>query len=345
MATVVVLAVGTTVAAATGFGVLTDDGRSSASSTLPPATATVTRQTLIDTQTESGTLGHGDITTVNGRLSGTVTALPAIGTTVRRGQAVAQIDDKPVVLLYGPLPAYRALSAGIEGDDVLQFERNLWALGYRGFTVDDSYTASTAAAVQEWQDDLGLTDTGTVELGRVVFAAGPIRVGSQKATVGATAGPGAGLIGATSTARVATVELDITDARLVAKGVAVTVTLPTGKTVKGKIAKSVTVTEPASGQEPATTKIDVTIAIADQKALAGLDEGSVDVGFTAAERPDVLAVPVAALLALAEGGYGVQVVDGGSTRIVAVETGLFAAGRVEVSGDGVTEGLTVGMPS
>jgi hypothetical protein len=59
----------------------------------------------------------------------------------------------------------------------------------------------------------------------------------------------------------------------------------------------------------------------------------------------VLTVPVAALLALAEGGYGVQVVTGTATRIVAVRTGLFAAGRVEVSGDGLTEGMTVGMPS
>ena len=60
---------------------------------------------------------------------------------------------------------------------------------------------------------------------------------------------------------------------------------------------------------------------------------------------DVLTVPVAALVALAEGGYGLQVVDGATSRFVAVETGLFASGRVEVSGAGVAEGATVGMPS
>jgi hypothetical protein len=38
-------------------------------------------------------------------------------------------------------------------------------------------------------------------------------------------------------------------------------------------------------------------------------------------------------------------VDATTTRIVAVKTGLFASGRVEVSGDGLTEGMTVGMPS
>jgi hypothetical protein len=41
----------------------------------------------------------------------------------------------------------------------------------------------------------------------------------------------------------------------------------------------------------------------------------------------------------------VQVVDGGTSRIVPVQTGLFASGRVEVSGDGLAEGQTVGMPS
>jgi hypothetical protein len=56
-------------------------------------------------------------------------------------------------------------------------------------------------------------------------------------------------------------------------------------------------------------------------------------------------VPVAALLALREGGYGVQIVEGSTTRIVAVKTGLFSGGRVEVSGDGLAEGMTVGMPS
>jgi hypothetical protein len=51
------------------------------------------------------------------------------------------------------------------------------------------------------------------------------------------------------------------------------------------------------------------------------------------------------LLALAEGGYGLQIVESGGTRVVAVKTGLFADGRVEVSGAGLAAGLTVGVPS
>jgi hypothetical protein len=51
-----------------------------------------------------------------------------------------------------------------------------------------------------------------------------------------------------------------------------------------------------------------------------------------------------ALVALAGGGYGVEVLDGSASRYLRVETGLFAAGRVEVTGDGIAEGMTVGMP-
>ena len=54
-------------------------------------------------------------------------------------------------------------------------------------------------------------------------------------------------------------------------------------------------------------------------------------------------VPVGALLALAEGGYGLQVVGGGTPGVIAVTTGLFADGRVEVSGPDLREGMTVGM--
>jgi peptidoglycan hydrolase-like protein with peptidoglycan-binding domain len=347
VAVAVVLAAGAATAAAQGFGLGLPggDGRSEAHSGLPRATATVTRQTLVDTQTESGELGYGDTTTVSDRSAGTITVLPATGSTVARGQALYRVDNAPVVLLYGSLPAYRALSAGTKGADVKQFEQNLRALGYTGFTVDDKYSDSTADAVKKWQDDLGLPKTGTVELGRVVYATGAVRVQTQEAAVGDAVQPGTAVLTYTGSARVITIELDVSDQRLARKDAAVTCTLPDGKTVPGKIAKTQTVIKPAEGQNPAATKIRVTVTVDDEKTLAGLDQASVDVAFTASRRENVLTVPVAALLALAEGGYGVEVLEGTSTRIVAVETGLFATGRVEISGEGLTEGLTVGVPA
>jgi hypothetical protein len=319
----------------------TDTG---AAGDVPAATADITRQTLVDRESHGGSLGFGDTAALATRLSGTVTALPAADATIKRGGALYKIDNKPVMLLYGSLPAYRALSSGDEGADVTQFEKNLWALGYRGFTVDDEYTSATADAVEDWQDDLGLDETGTVELGRIVYAGGPIRVASRSVGLGATVQPGTELLSTTATGRVATVELDISDQRLARKGAAVDVTLPDGTTVTGRITGVTTTVEEAEnpGQQD-TTRIEVTIGF--DKAPQGLDDAAVNVLFVAAQRENALTVPINALLALAEGGYGLQIVDGTATRVVAVETGLFADGRVEVTGDGLTEGLKVGIPA
>jgi multidrug efflux system membrane fusion protein len=342
---VALLALGGAAAMAAGVGLSGPASSEQAHSNLPPATAKVTRQTLVDTQAESGDLGYGEEATLTGRLTGTVTALPAPGSVVKRGEALYRVDNTPVVLLYGSLPAYRALSPGTQGADVKQFEQNLYELGYRGFTVDEKYNEATATAVKKWQKALGLPQTGTVDLGRVVYAAGQVRIGALKAAVGDALGPDTALLTYTGTTRVVTVELAVSDARLAHTGAAVGLKLPNGKTTTGKITKTQTVIKPAEGNSPATTKLRVFVSVDDESTLAGLDQATVDVAFTASQRENVLTVPVAALLALAEGGYGVQVVDGSSTRIVAVQTGLFAGGRVEVTGEGLAEGQTVGMPS
>jgi peptidoglycan hydrolase-like protein with peptidoglycan-binding domain len=345
-----VLAAG--VAAAAGLGFLGTGQAASAPESTPPRTAEVTRQTLVDTETRDGELGFGATTSVRTRLSGTVTALTAVGTTVQRGQELYRVDDAPVVLLYGSLPAYRTLAAGVEGPDVEQFERNLADLGYGGFTVDEQFSAATATAVEDWQEDLGLDESGAVDLGRVVYAGDAVRVAEHGVAAGDAATPNEEILTYTGTTRVITVELEVADQRLAVRDAAVTVTLPDDRTTAGRIAGSATVIQTSdsgdggAGPDDSSieTTVEVTVAVDDQQALSGLDEASARVAFTAGTREDVLTVPVAALLALAEGGYGLQVVDGDHSRVVAVTTGMFAGGRVEVTGDGLTAGTTVGVP-
>ncbi|MFI5911113.1 peptidoglycan-binding protein [Dactylosporangium sp. NPDC051541] len=331
-------------AAAAGLGLpQTGSQAEAAKSSGPAKTVTVTKQTLVDTQNEDGKLGHGDSRTLNGRGGGTLTEVPAVGTTVQRGQALYRTDNTPVVLLYGAMPSYRNLTVGDEGPDVKQLEENLAALGYTGFTVDDTYSSSTASAVKKWQGDLGITKTGTVEAGRIVYATGAVRVDEHKAEAGDPSG--GAILAYTSTTPVVTIDLDTSDQRLAKTGAAVSVKLPDGKGVAGKISVVQTVIQPAQGNTAATTKYRVTITPDDAKAFDGLDQVTVTVTFTAGKRENVLAVPVQALLALAEGGYGVQVVADGTTKIVAVKLGLFAAGKVEITGDGISAGTVVGMPA
>ena len=335
-----VLAVGAVAAAVTVLNLPDANSSDDPTSDGLAATAEVTRQTLVDRETHDGTLSHGDTTTVTARSSGTLTALPAAGATIARGKALYRVDNEPVVLLYGSMPAYRTLAPGVTGADVKEFEQNLWALGYRGFTVDRTYSSATAAAVEDWQDDLGLDETGRVEAGRIRYAPGPVRVDSRSAAAGDLVQPGTELVKLTGTARVATVDLEIADQRLARRGAAVEVTLPNGTAVPGRITGVETIVVPGQGEDADTTDVEVTVGF--RGSPPGLDQAAVSVDFTVSQRANVLTVPVAALLALAEGGYGVQVVDAAGTHIVAVRAGLFAAGRVEVSGDGLTAGTKVG---
>jgi hypothetical protein len=72
-----------------------------------------------------------------------------------------------------------------------------------------------------------------------------------------------------------------------------------------------------------------------------LESGPVTVEYVGHQAKDVLAVPVSALVALAEGGYGLETAQG---RFLAVRTGLFADGDVEVSGTAIREGMKVRIP-
>jgi peptidoglycan hydrolase-like protein with peptidoglycan-binding domain len=338
--------------AATWFWTRDGSGGAEPTASEPVATATVERATLAATQTWSGTLDHGTPATVSAGGAGTITGLVEQAATVERGTTLYRLDEQPVTLLYGAVPMYRDLDVGAEGADVEQLEANLVALGYDGFTADDEYTDRTADAVSEWQEDIGADETGTVTRASVVFLEVGGRVDAVQVAVGDSVSPGTGVLDITGAEQVVSLEVDMDDRDLVAVGTAVTVVLPDGQEVAGSV-ESATVTEAESddsetgpaadetGGGESVTAVEVTLT---EAAPADLDGAAVDVVAAVDERADVLTVPVNALLALAEGGYGLEVVDGdGTTSIVAVETGLFADGRVEVEGAGIAEGTVVGV--
>lgn len=339
---VAVVAVGAT---AVGVSMASGSGASpTAASSTHLATAAVERRNLVATTSVDGTLGYDDARTVDARVAGTLTWLADAGAVVRPGHRIFSVDGNPTVLMRGRVPAYRTLQVGDTGADVRQLERDLRHLGYDGFTVDDSYTSSTAAAVKEWQSDLGVDKTGVVSLGAVYFAPGPLRIGAHSAAVGAAVAPGAAVTAATSTTRIVDVALPVSDATYVKKGGHVSVTMPDGSTAAGRITSVGRVAQSSSDQQgDGEPTIDVKVALVSNKVTA-LDEAPVAVDVETARANNVLSVPVEALLALAEGGYGVQVVHGATTEIVAVAAGLFANGRVEVTGN-ISAGDRVVVPS
>ncbi|QES38765.1 hypothetical protein DEJ48_03445 [Streptomyces venezuelae] len=381
-----------TVAAAAGVaatGTIGGDGGGSGGSAPsgPPATAKVERTTLTDTETVDGNLGYGDATTVQAPASssgtgdgqsgqdqsgqgqsgqgssaagsagdGIVTWVPEEGKKIERGDTVYRVDQQRIPLLYGSFPLYRTLRSGSEGDDVRMLEKNLRALGYTGFTVDDTYNSATAEAVKEWQDDLNREETGTVAAGDAVVADGARRVADVKTS------PGAALSGSilswTGTERIVGVDLDVQFEDLVEKGTKVTVELPDNTTVQAEVTDIGTPStsqgddsadgsgsgDSGSGDSDDKATLPVELTVKDQKGLGRYQAAAVQVTLKAESREDVLVVPVSALVAQRGGGYAVEVVTADGTEYRPVKLGMFADSRVEVSGKGIKEGTVVGVP-
>jgi peptidoglycan hydrolase-like protein with peptidoglycan-binding domain len=279
------------------------------------------------------------------------TMLPSAGRIVRRGQPLFMINGEPTLLLYGSTPAWRAFQAGMSpGMDVAELNANLRALGF-GAPSGDAFTWSTSAAISALQQAHGLTRTGTLLLGAVVFEPGVLRVSSVTATLGAPAQPGPVLAG-TSTRQHVSVQLDAAQQSEVNVGDRVSVTLPDSRTTPGVVsAIGKVATTPSSDQQgggSSSPTIDVTVRLLHPSAAGTLDQAPVEVSITEQSVSNALAVPVNALVALAGGGYAVEEVEANGThRLVAVTPGLFddAQGLVQVAGSGLTVGQRVVVPA
>ncbi len=298
-----------------------------------------------------GTLGYADPETLAAGARGVLTKLPAEGAVVRRGQSLLESNAQPLRLLYGTTPMWRRLGKGVtDGADVEQLERNLVELGHdpSGMTVDDHFDGATANAVRDWQDALGLEETGVVDQSAVVFLSGPRRIGQLTASLGTSVQPGQAILTTTSTAPVVDIDLAATDQELAQLGAKVTVELPSGRVVRGtvsKIGKVAETTTNAQGESGDPT-VSVTVTLDDPTGRDGLDGAPVTVSLERSRAKNVLAVPVEALLAVKGGGSALERQDGdGTTSLVAVETGTFADGFVEIQGKSVRQGMRVVVPS
>ncbi|MER5731639.1 peptidoglycan-binding protein [Streptomyces sp. NPDC002138] len=359
-----------------------DDGKRQRADGLPAGRAPVTRGDLSAGLTVDGTLGYAKERKLNASGAGagpggagagsgggtgasgsgggsgaaTLTWVATAGSAVERDGRLYEVNGKVVRLMYGTTPVYRTMKSGDKGEDVKQLKRNLQALGF-GVGLDASdgtFTDGTVTGVKRWQKSHGLRETGEIGKEDIAFASGPQRVQKNDMAVGDEAGSGKPVLTLTGTERMVRFQLDVAKAGAVKTGDPVTVSLPGGGTAKGKIES---VGSTANPDDPATggaggggggdkkPKVQVEVTLDDATGAKGPDQAPVSVTLTGEVRKDVLSVPVNSLLALAEGGFGVQVVENGKAREVKVELGMFGKGRVEVKGDALKEGMLVGVPA
>ena len=340
-AALVVVGVGAYVVGTGGRGDAVEESRPAP----PVATAAITTRDLVEHEELDGTLGYGDSTDVAVSADGTLTGLPEEGRVVDRGGVIAEVDGRPVRLLFGTRPLWRALDGSVsDGADVRQLEENLVALGHAtpaNLTVDDDWTAATTAAVRRWQRANGVRPSGAVAPGDVVVMPGAVRIAQRKGAIGSPASSGP-LLAVTGSEKIVSVDLDAARRELLTVGATVEVELPDGVKVPASVRSvSSVVTRPTDESKGDKPTVEVIIGLG--RAADAFESAPVDVIVTAARAENVLTVPVDALLALAEGGYAVERVTGRSTELVAVETGAFADGFVEITGD-VAAGDKVVVP-
>jgi peptidoglycan hydrolase-like protein with peptidoglycan-binding domain len=283
------------------------------------------------------------------RASGIYTELPVAGDKVDCGDVFYRVDDHPVLLLCGAVPAYRDVDSGDEGKDVRQLNRNLHKLGYDADPDDNSFTWKTEEALEKLEADKGLDETGALDIDDAVFLPGPARIATVTGELGGSAQSGAQVAQATSDTLEVQVNLDASQQGVVKEGDRAQITLPGNRSATGKVDRLGRVAQAPAGEGDAdavAATIPAYVSLDKPRKASGLDRAPVQVDITTKGVKSALSVPVTALVGKSGGGFAVEVVrDGGQRELVAVELGLFdtADGRVQVEGD-VAEGDQVVVP-
>lgn len=131
-------------------------------------TVPVVRRTLSSRLTMAGEIAYAEPTPVKlaGAVgiasgeTGVITRLPEMEQQVAEGDALFDVSGRPVFVLQGDLPTYRALGPGATGPDVQQLEAALARLGMDPGTVDTVYDAATEAAIERLYIARGYTAVG-----------------------------------------------------------------------------------------------------------------------------------------------------------------------------------------
>ena len=315
-------------------------------------TVAVVRRDLIDTDEFPGTLGFGDPEPLHTNTSGIVTGrLPEGGDVLDAGDVLFEVNSYPVVLLRGERPMFRPFERDMEdGPDVEQLEQALADMGIPGYedmTIDENFTRVTEDVVEEWQNRLGVDETGIIDMGFVVFIEEPIRISSVNVIEGQSIAAQTTAFNVTGQYQEIVSNLDPADAEIVNRLDRVEVELPDGRITPGAVAEVARVaTRRTNAQtgEPGDPTIEVIIVLLDGEASARFDAAPVDWTITKEVTPNALVVPASALIATVDGGFSVEVVNNGSTTLVPVEVGTFVDAFVQIIAGNLQVGDRVRIP-
>ncbi|MGD9794637.1 MAG: peptidoglycan-binding protein [Acidimicrobiia bacterium] len=253
-----------------------------------------------------------------------LTSIAKSGERIDFGSTLYSADDVPTILLPGSIGAYRTLNSGVsDGADVQQLETALSAAGFDPGTIDTHFDASTKTAVTAWQESRGLSSTGVVALGDVVFSPTPVVVESASLAAGSSISDGTEVLTVRSTDIVA--EIAVTDALSphLHVGDKMQARLPDRSAVPVTIA--VIVNDPANGR--------IAIATFDKAPAITVTPVPLTVSLTVAMASNTLIVDALAIVHL-EGGVDAVRLDSG--ELVPVTIVATTGSKAAVTGDKLT---------
>jgi peptidoglycan hydrolase-like protein with peptidoglycan-binding domain len=274
--------------------------------------------------------------TIQAPTGGIITEVVTSSGLLKPGDVLLRIDERPVVLVPGDIPVFRALEEGSTGRDVAALQLYLASLGYDVDATSTRYSKVTAAAVRRWQETLGIGQTGVVALGDVVFVSesalqAPLRW-TDAVFVGATLATGMPILERLAPRPTLTMDFGGSPPTQLEPGVAGDVTFPSG----GHRSVVLSPIHSDLGHVWATLDSDggVLCDVVDCLDLVPADGVTpLDVTFTLVPETTGPLVPVAALQSDATGKVFVELPDG-RRRTVTV--------RVASGGSAIVDGLVVG---
>ncbi len=328
-------AVALVVAGVVAVAAVTGDDETDDATPAIAETSAIARGDIVEQVEVEGVLARTTLLTIShSGAGGTVTWIPDPETVLDDGDTAYEIDGAPVVVLRAETPLWRSLDVGAEdGDDIEALERALVANGFDpdgDITVDGTYTSTTAAAVERWQEAVGLEVSGEITPGEVVVVPTAGRVDTALVEVGDVVAGGP-ILTLTEPGHVVEADTPVDLLDDLAPGVPVTVRFADRSTLESTVAA---VESQASGAH----RLVVPVA---GETVPDLTGAPVDVVIELVRAEDELLVPVEAIVRTEGEGYAVRSTDGDVVRLVAVEV-VATGGRVAaVTGDLVAGAVVV----
>ena len=307
------------------------------------------------------TVGEGEVgaaTTVNAsaewtkqpaginRAAGVVTSVAVTdGTEVAPGSTLYSVGLNPVIIARGETPAFRDITEDTEGSDVVQLQSFLAEVGYYSASVTGKVNPATTQAIQRWQKDLGVPQTGTVNAGDIIYVPElPARVSldTEKIYRGATLTGDESVLFTLPAAPTFKITVTKPQAAVITSGLSATIRTPEGATWEGITGGVI----PSAEESEA---VNILIGTADGSPVCGTEcqtiaasgQTQLQAEITLVTKVSGLVVPSSAIITTASGKTAVINKNGKQVKVTIIQSangmtvieGVEAGTKVRVPGD------------